>query len=97
MNYFEKSELRVRGFFVMSSRNIVENFARIVSYCKKSRRKDQIMTAMNFSDLETEAYTTILIRQRLIEQNFNKYQTTMKGNSYLDTRNRIEVALRRRF
>jgi len=97
MNYFEKSELRVRGFFVMSSSNIVENFARIVSYCKKSRRKDQIMTAMNFNDLETEAYTTILIRQRLIEQNFNKYQTTMKGNSYLDTRNRIEVALRRRF
>ena len=81
----------------MSSSNIVENFARIVSYCKKSRRKDQIMTAMNFSDLETEAYTTILIRQRLIEQNFNKYQTTMKGNSYLDNRNRIEVALRRRF
>jgi len=81
----------------MSSSNIVENFARIVSYCKKSRRKDQIMTAMNFSDLETEAYTTILIRQRLIEQNFNKYQTTKKGNSYLDTRNRIEVALRRRF
>ena len=97
MNYFEKSELRVRGFFVMSSSNIVENFARIVSYCKKSRRKDQIMTAMNFNDLETEAYTTILIRQRLIEQNFNKYQTTMKGNSYLDNRNRIEVALRRRF
>ena len=81
----------------MSSSNIVENFARIVSYCKKSRRKDQIMTAMNFNDLETEAYTTILIRQRLIEQIFNKYQTTFKGNSYLDTRNRIEVALRRRF
>jgi len=55
------------------------------------------MAAMNFSDLETEAYTTILIRQRLIEQIFNKYQTTLKGNSYLDTRNRIEVALRRRF
>ncbi len=97
MNYFEKNKLRVRGFFVMSSSNIVENFPRIVSYCKKFRRKDQIMTAMNFSDLETEAYTTILIHQRLIEHNFNKYQTTMKGNSYLDTRTRIEVALRRRF
>ncbi len=81
----------------MSSGNLVEDFARIVSYCKTSKSRSQIMTEMSMSDIETEAFTRILIRQSLLEQNFNGYQTTKRGYSYLDTRSRIEVAMRRRF
>jgi len=81
----------------MSSGDMVEDFARIVGYCKTSKRKSQIMTQMSMSDIETEAFTRILIRQSLLEQNFNGYQTTKRGSSYLDTRSRIEVAMRRRF
>jgi len=85
-----------KRFFEMSSGNLVEDFARIVSYCKTSKRRSQIMTEMSMSDIETEAFTRILIRQSLLEQNFNGYQTTKRGNSYLDTRSRIEVAMRSR-
>lgn len=75
--------------------NLTENIARIVRYCKTSRRKTQIMKEMNFSDLEIEAYTAILIRQQLLEQNFREYRTTKQGDSYLDTRNRVEITLRK--
>ena len=81
----------------MSSSGIIDNFARIVSYCRTSRRKAQIMREMRFSDLETDAYTTILIRQSLLEENFSEYLTTEKGVSYLDTRERVKVAISSRF
>ena len=81
----------------MSSSGIIDNFARIVSYCRTSRRKAQIMREMRFSDLETDAYTTILIRQSLLEENFSEYLTTEKGRSYLDTRERVKVAISSRF
>ena len=81
----------------MSSSGIIDNFARIVSYCRTSRRKAQIMREMRFSDLEADAYTTILIRQSLLEENFSEYLTTEKGRSYLDTRERVKVAISSRF
>ena len=81
----------------MSSSSIIDNFARIVSYCRTSRRKAQIMREMRFSDLETDAYTTILIRQSLLEENFSEYRATEKGRSYLDTRERVKVAISSRF
>jgi len=67
----------------------------IVNYCKTSRRKVQIMTEMSLNDLEAEAYTTILIRQRLLEKNVKEYQTTIQGNSYLDTMDRVRSFLRK--
>ena len=81
----------------MSNGDMVEDFARIVSYCKTSKRKSQIMTQMSMSEIETEAFTRILVHQSLLEQNLNGYQTTKRGYYYLDTRSRIEVAMRRRF
>jgi len=76
----------------MGSVDLVENTARIVNYCKRSKRKVQIMTEMNFNDLEADAYTAILIRQGLLEKNLKEYQTTMQGNSYLDTIERVRNA-----
>ena len=79
----------------MGSIDLVENTARIVNYCKRSRRKVQIMTEMNFNDLEADAYTTILIRQGLLGKNLKEYQTTTQGNSYLDTMDRVKNAIRK--
>ena len=79
----------------MGSVDLVEKTARIVNYCKTSRRKVQIMTEMSLNDLEAEAYTTILIRQGLLEKNVKEYQTTIQGNSYLDTMDRVRSVLRR--
>jgi len=90
-----KNKSNIKGVLKMVSSNRIENIARIVSYCKTSRRKAQIMREMNLNDLEIEAYTAILIRQRLLEQNFTEYRTTKQGNSYLDTRDRVEITLRK--
>jgi len=97
MNHSKRGRLRLKGVSRVSSSSIVEYFARIVSYCRTSRKKSQIMAEMNLNDIEAEAFTAILIRQRLLDQNFDRYQTTERGHSYLDTRNRLEVALRERF
>jgi predicted transcriptional regulator len=74
----------------MGSVDLVENTARIVNYSKRSKRKVQIMTEMNFNDLEADAFTAILIRQGLLEKNLKEYQTTTQGNSYLDTIERVK-------
>jgi predicted transcriptional regulator len=79
----------------MGSVELIENSARIVNYCRTSRRKVQIMTEMNFNDLEVDAYTAILIRQGLLEKNLKEYQTTIQGNSYLDTMDRVKNAFRK--
>jgi hypothetical protein len=79
----------------LESNRLIQNIARIVSYCRTSRRESQIMKEMNFNDLETEAYTAILIRQRLLERNLREYRTTNQGNLYLELRDRVEVALRK--
>ena len=75
--------------------NLTVNIARIVSFCRTSKKRDQIMRELNFNELEIEAYTSILIRQRLLEENLEEYRTTFQGNSYLDTRDKVEVALRK--
>jgi len=75
--------------------NLTANIARIVSFCRTSKKRDQIMRELNFNELEIEAYTSILIRQRLLEENLEEYRTTFQGNSYLDTRDKVEVALRK--
>ncbi len=81
----------------LSGSGIVEDFARIVSYCRTSRRKAQIMREMNLSDLEADAYTAILVRQSLLEEDFDEYRTTEKGRSYLDTRDRVKIAIGNRY
>jgi hypothetical protein len=45
--------------------------------------------------LEADAYTAILIRQGLLEKNLKEYQTTIQGNSYLDTMDRVKNAFRK--
>ncbi len=81
----------------MSVANTVENYARLLSYCKTSKKKAQIMAELSLNDIEADAYTSILVRQRLLERTFDKYLATTQGNSYLDTRNRIEVAIKKSF
>ncbi|MCW4054327.1 MAG: hypothetical protein NWE84_05335 [Candidatus Bathyarchaeota archaeon] len=81
----------------MTSGNLTENIAKIVSYCTTSKSKAQIMSEMSFNDSEIDAYTAILIRYRLIEQDFKEYRTTKLGMSYLDTRNRVRIASKIRF
>ncbi len=71
--------------------NLTDNIVRIVSFCRISKKKDQIMRRLNFNDLEIEAYTAILMRQKLIEQNLKEYQTTNQGNSYLDRRDKVHI------
>ncbi len=71
--------------------NLTDNIVRIVSFCRTSKKKDQIMRRLNFNDLEIEAYTAILMRQKLIEQNLKEYQTTNQGNSYLDRRDKVQI------
>ncbi len=71
--------------------NLTDNIVRIVSFCRTSKKKDQIMRRLNFNDLEIEAYTAILMRQKLIEENLKEYQTTNQGNSYLDRRDKVQI------
>ncbi len=71
--------------------NLTDNIVRIVSFCRTSKKKDQIMRRLNFNDLELEAYTAILMRQKLLERNLNEYQTTNQGKSYLDRRDKVHI------
>ncbi len=49
------------------------------------------MRRLNFNDLEIEAYTAILVRQKLLERNLKEYQTTKHGNSFLDRRDKVQI------
>ncbi len=71
--------------------NLTDNIVRIVSFCRTAKKKDQIMRKLNYNDLEIEAYTAILMTQKLLERNLKEYQTTNQGNSYLDTRDKVQT------
>lgn len=79
----------------MFKSGLIDNVVKIVDYCKTSRSKDQLKREMNLNDLEIEAFTGFLIRQKLLELNSREYRTTRQGNSYLDTRDRVRIALRK--
>lgn len=74
----------------MAGNTLFENTARIMHYCRTWRRKFQIMSALDLNDVEAEAYTAILTRQRLLEANLERYRTTHQGLSYLDIKDRVE-------
>ncbi len=71
--------------------NLTDNIVRIVSFCRTAKKKDQIMRKLNYNDLEIEAYTAILMRQKLLERTLKEYQTTNHGNSYLDIRDKVQI------
>ena len=61
----------------------------IIRFCETSKDKGRIMYKLGLNDVQAESYLTILTNQSMLVQNDNKYITTMKGQGYLASYDRI--------
>jgi hypothetical protein len=63
--------------------------AHIIRFCETSKDKGTITNRIGLNDVQAESYLTILTRQRMIMQNNGKYITSLTGQSYLNSRDRL--------
>jgi predicted transcriptional regulator len=61
----------------------------IIRFCETSKDKETIMNRLSLNDVQAESYLTILTKQSMLIQNNDKYVTTMKGQGYLASHDRI--------
>lgn len=61
----------------------------IIRFCETSKDKSRIMNRLGLNDVQAESYLTILTNQSMLMQNNDKYVTTMKGQGYLASYDRI--------
>jgi len=61
----------------------------IIRFCETSKDKTRIMNKLGLNDVQAESYLTILTKQSMLMQNNDKYVTTMKGQGYLASHDRI--------
>ena len=61
----------------------------IIRFCETSKDKGRIMNRLGLNDVQAESYLTILTNQSMLMQSNDKYVTTMKGQGYLASYDRI--------
>ena len=61
----------------------------IIRFCETSKDKGSIMNRLGLNDVQAESYLTMLTKQRMLMQNNDKYVTTMKGQGYLKSYERL--------
>jgi predicted transcriptional regulator len=61
----------------------------IIRFCETSKDKGRIMNRLGLNDVQAESYLAILTNQSMLMQKNNKYVTTMKGQGYLESCDRI--------
>jgi predicted transcriptional regulator len=62
----------------------------IIRFCETSKDKTRIMNKLGLNDVQAESYLTFLTKQSMLMQNNDKYVTTMKGQDYLASHDRIK-------
>jgi predicted transcriptional regulator len=75
--------------YVMISTDSLRIMAHIIRFCETSKDKGRITNRLGLNDVQAESYLTILTRQRMIMQNNGKYVTTLTGQSYLNSHDRL--------
>ena len=73
----------------MISTDSLRIMAHIIRFCETSKDKGTITNRIGLNDVQAESYLTILTRQRMIMQNNGKYVTTLTGQSYLNSHDRL--------
>jgi len=73
----------------MISTDSLRIMAHIIRFCETSKDKDRITNRLGLNDVQAESYLTILTRQRMIMQNNGKYVTTLTGQSYLNSHDKL--------
>ncbi len=61
----------------------------IIRFCEIPKAKDRIMLRLGLNNVQAESYLAILTKQSLLVQNNGKYVTTMDGQSYISSYDRI--------
>ena len=61
----------------------------IIRFCETSKDKGRIMNKLGLNDVQAESYLAILTNQSMLTQNNDKYTTTIKGQGYLESYDRI--------
>ena len=61
----------------------------IIRFCETPKAKDRIMLRLGLNNVQAESYLAILTKQSLLMQNNGKYVTTMDGQSYISSYDRI--------
>jgi predicted transcriptional regulator len=61
----------------------------IVRFCETPKDKGRITSRLGLNDVQTESYLAILTKQNMLMQNNGKYVTTIKGQGFLSSYERI--------
>jgi predicted transcriptional regulator len=61
----------------------------IIRFCETSKDKGRIMNRLGLNDVQAESYLAILTQQSMLMQNNGKYVSTMKGQGYLSSYDRL--------
>jgi len=61
----------------------------IIRFCEKPKAKARIMLRLGLNNVQAESYLAILTKQSLLMQDNGKYVTTLDGQSYISSYDRI--------
>ena len=61
----------------------------IIRFCETSKDKGRIMSRLGLNDVQAESYLAILTQRSMLMQNNGKYVSTMKGQGYLSSYNKL--------
>jgi len=75
--------------YLIISTDSLRIMAHIIRFCETSKNKDRITNRIGLNDVQAESYLTILTQQRMIMQNNGKYVTTLTGQSYLNSHDKL--------
>ena len=61
----------------------------IIRFCETPKDKGRIMIRLGLNEVQAESYLNILTRQCMLMQNNGRYMTTLKGQDYIASHERI--------
>lgn len=63
----------------------------IIRFCETSKDKGRIASRVGLNYVQAESYLAILTQQSMLMQNNSKYVITMKGKSFLSSRDSVKA------
>jgi|GEM_PF-3261935 len=61
----------------------------IIRFCETPKDKGRIMSRLGLNEVQVESYLDILTRQSMLMQNNGRYITTLRGQDYIASHERI--------
>jgi predicted transcriptional regulator len=62
----------------------------IIRFCETPKDKGRIMSRLGLNEVQAESYLDILTRQSMLMQNNGRYITTLRGQDYIASHERIK-------